>query len=124
MEGNSFVETERSNRFSPDVVRHGLDQSSSLSVHQSPLSQQCKHRKILTCDNFVSGQFVSVARFATFEAVYCNPRKGTKPRRKRHKHFGNGFSLLVPLVSLSLCFFAARRCVERHVREESSGSRS
>src|SRR6185369_17126613 len=42
-------------RFSPDVVRHGLDQSSSLSVHQSPLSQQCKHRKAPGCGNFLPG---------------------------------------------------------------------
>src|SRR5688500_6250227 len=54
MEGKRFVETKRSNRLSLDVVRHGLDQSSSLSVHHSPLSQQCKHRKLLTCDIFVS----------------------------------------------------------------------
>src|SRR5688572_18926610 len=62
MEGKRFVEAERSNRLSPDVVRHGLDQSSSLSVHQSPLSQQCKHRKLLACDTFVRS-----VRFAAFE---------------------------------------------------------
>src|SRR5688572_6243771 len=68
MEGKRFVETERSNRLSPDVVRHGLDQSSSLSVHQSPLSQQCKHRKLLTCDNFVSP-----ASFTAFERCIVVP---------------------------------------------------
>src|SRR5829696_9139842 len=49
MEGKRLVETERTYRLSPDVVRHGIDQSSSLSVHQSPLSQRCKHRKPEGC---------------------------------------------------------------------------
>src|SRR5690349_8014876 len=56
MEGKRFVETERTYRLSSDVVRHGLDQSSSLSVHQSPLSQQCKHRKRMTCGKILAGQ--------------------------------------------------------------------
>jgi hypothetical protein len=51
MECERFVETERTYRLSSDVVRHGLDQSSSLSVHQSPLSQRCKHRKPEDCGN-------------------------------------------------------------------------
>src|SRR6185369_17603999 len=49
MEGKRFVETKRTYRLSSEVVRHGIDQSSSLSVHLSPLSQRCKHRKPEDC---------------------------------------------------------------------------
>src|ERR1051326_632822 len=62
MEGKRFVETERTYRLSSDVVRHGIDQSSSLSVHQSPLSQRCKHRKPGSCGKNLPGRQTAAFR--------------------------------------------------------------
>src|SRR5690349_19840664 len=73
MEGKRFVETERTYRLSSDVVRHGIDQSSSLSVHQSPLSQRCKHRKPGSCGKNLPGRQTAAFR------GYCIPEPRFAP---------------------------------------------
>jgi hypothetical protein len=74
MEGKRFVETERTYRLSSEVVRHGIDQSSSLSVHLSPLSQRCKHRERGAC-----GKNLPQAGKGGILAGYCSPEPGSAP---------------------------------------------
>src|SRR5688572_15210958 len=66
MEGKRFVETERTYRLSPDLVRHGLDQCSSLSVHN--------HRS-LNCANTTN--YLVVASFC--RAAISNGQVPCKP---------------------------------------------